>query len=148
MAIGLGLKMGVVSRGDGATADMRSVYQAGGVAIDPGGVARPRQIAPGEHRGQWVLIPQDAPDRLRDPKRLWAEAARAERQWNAQEARILDVQIPRGFPETAIDDLVHAVYDEYVEGGLAAQVDYHVSPARDGGSNPHLHGLLSTGPPA
>ena len=140
----LGLKFGVVSLAAGATALMRSVYQAGGVATDPGGVVRKRRIAPGEHCGQWILLPTDAPDWASDPGRLWSAAGRAERQWNAQEARILDVQIPRGFPETAIPDLVHAINGEYAEGGLAVQVDYHVSPARDGDPNPHLHGLIST----
>ena len=148
MDASLGMKMGMVSRGDGATAQMRSIYQAGGVATDPSGVARSRQIAPGEHRGQWLLIPKDAPEWASDRQRLWSEAGRAERQWNAQEARVLDIQVPREFPEAAIGDLVHAVYDRFVEGGLAVQVDHHVSPARDGRENPHLHGLISTRPVA
>ena len=89
-------------------------------------------------------MPDDAPDWANEIGCLWREAGRIERQWNAQEARFLDLQIPREFPEAGINDLVHAVYDRFVEDRLAAQVDYQISLARDGGRNPHLHGLIST----
>lgn len=140
----LGLKYGVVSCSAGETAAEHSAYQAGGRAVDMHSVARERRLGPGEHVRQWVLAPRNAPAWAKDPGRLWREAARAERQWNAQQARFLDLQIPREFPEAAIDDLVHALYDRCVKDGLVVQVDYHVSLARDGGRNPHLHGLIST----
>ncbi|CAN2535945.1 hypothetical+protein [Methylocapsa aurea] len=58
----------------------------------------------------------------------------------------MDVQIPRGIPYEWVDELVQEIYDPFVSDGLVAQVDFHVSPARDMGENPHLHGLISTRP--
>lgn len=135
----LGLKVAIVSRGRDHTALDRARYQLEERGTDIDGDKEAR----GSHRAHWMLGPAGAPAWVSDAHIVWENAARAERQWDAQEARILDVQIPRGLPRHLVPELVDEIYRPFVDGGLVVQVDYHVSMARDGGENPHLHGMIS-----
>ncbi|WP_428990938.1 MobA/MobL family protein [Methylocapsa aurea] len=142
----LGMRLAIVSRGHGRSALARSNYQLGDTPVDCTYVDESTFASTASHRRHWMLTPTNAPPWASDARTVWSAAARAERQWNAQEARILDVQIPRGIPYEWVDELVQEIYDPFVSDGLVAQVDFHVSPARDMGENPHLHGLISTRP--
>ncbi|WP_377033880.1 MobA/MobL family protein [Microvirga sp. GCM10011540] len=138
------VKYGPVSRSKGWTARMRSTYQAGGLAPDLQRIVREFRLEPGEHRGQWLLTPPQAPEWAENPVVLWSRAGAMERRYDAQEARYLDIQWPRAMPVTLSGEVVTEVYDLFKNAGLAVQIDMHVVPARDGGENPHLHGLIST----
>jgi hypothetical protein len=140
----LGVAFAILARSRGQTAWLRSVYQTGGTAVDLAGVSQTFVVAPGEHRQTWLLLPPSAPNWAYDRRRLWEEAARVERQWNGQEARRLDVQLPRDIPEELVGDVVRSIYGGFAENNLAVQVDYHVDAADDGGPNPHLHAIIST----
>ena len=140
----LGVSFAIISRTRGETALARSAYQKGRVAIDWKGVARSFEMAPESHGGHWLFVPPEAPAWARDSVLLWSAAGFAERQRNAQEARRLDIQIPRGIPDNLVETLARAIYGSFSASGLAVQVDYHVKTARDGGKNPHLHGIIST----
>ncbi len=142
----LGMRFAIVSRGHGRSALARSDYQLGHAPVDYTYIDESTLASTASHRRHWMLTPNDAPLWASDARTVWSAAARAERQWNAQEARILDVQIPRGIPYEWVDELVREIYGPFVSDGLVAQVDFHVSPARDMGENPHLHGLISTRP--
>lgn len=135
----LGLNIAIVSRGRGHTALDRARYQLEERSRDIEG----DEEAQGSHRAHWMLGPADAPSWVSNAHLVWKKAAHAERQWDAQEARILDVQIPRGIPYHLIPELVDEIYRPFAKGGLVVQVDWHVSTARDGDENPHLHGLIS-----
>ena len=89
-----GIHFDVVARSRGMTAARRAAYQAGGRARGPDGKIYNYRVRPEERRGHWLLLPRDAPRWTSDE--VWAQAAKMERQWNAQEGRILDIQLPRG----------------------------------------------------
>ena len=99
-------------------------------------------MPPGECRGHWLFVPEGAGEWAADPKRLWEAAGRAERQYDAQEGRFLDLQVPRGVPDALYPELAKSMAQPFVRDGLPVQVDWHVRPACDGEPNTHLHCLI------
>lgn len=139
----VGVSFGAVSRARGGSALQRSRYQTeGGVAGStfPEGV----DAEPAAQFGHWLLLPDEAPTWSEDRVALWTRAARAERRYDAQEARYLDVTWPRQLPLSAVDEAVKLLFGRFRRDGLAVQVDLHVEEARDGLPNPHLHALIAT----
>ena len=135
------INFGIISRSGGVNALVRSAYQMGGVARDARGEQRCFYLDPGEHAGQWLLLPRDAPEW--DCGTLWQAAAHAERQCNSQEGRTIDFQIPREVPEVLFSKLAFALYGIFPRCGLAVQIDAHCRVASDGAANPHFHALVS-----
>ncbi len=145
LARSLGLEFGIVQRTLGETAATASIYAAGGIAIDALGIER-RRDRPLDHRAQWMLLPPSAPAWATDPSELWRRAGAAERQFNAQEARTLDITLPRELPASVHDEFVRFVFAPFIADGLPVQVDLHIKPARDGRPNPHIHAVAGTRP--
>ena len=139
----LGLRFAVVSRSRGVTASMRSAYQMGGTVVDPMAIKRRYNIARTMHLAQWILLPDHAPAWANDASTLWRNAGLAERQCNAQEARVLDMQLPPEFPEPLIPDLARALYTLFADGGLAVQIDHHRQLLRNGADGHHLHAIIA-----
>ncbi|WP_350356090.1 MobA/MobL family protein [Acidisoma cladoniae] len=90
-----------------------------------------------------VLLPEGAPDSLRDPGILWRAVEESERRHDAQLARQVLISIPRQCPPDLRLELLKAVASPWVSMGMACQIDLHCPTASDGDEQPHGHLLLT-----
>lgn len=97
----------------------------------------------GEHQGHAVLLPDGAPEWAADAPELWRRAEAAGRRYDAQTARIVEIEIPRAVPPEMRMQYAQAIVRPWVEAGMGAQIDVHCTPAADGGENPHAHVVLT-----
>ena len=91
-----------------------------------------------------ILTPHGIPHWCRDRADLWNRFEGAERQWNGQPARTVDLTLPR---ELSIEQnwalAQRFVRDEFVSKGMIADMALHNPMASDGKPNPHVHVLLT-----
>ena len=89
-----GVNLGLVQRSKGQTAIERSAYQRRGSArLADGSVVNYSDRE--DHVAHFVLAPDGAPAWATDCKQLWIKAAAAEKRADAQEARLLELSLPR-----------------------------------------------------
>ena len=131
----------VVKRGKGQSSVAGAAYRAGERLVDErtGEVHDYRRrsgvVAPAE-----ILAPPGAPGWAYDRSTVWNKAELAERQWNAQPARSLDMAIPEELPREAGMDLVRRhVQGQFVRQGMIADVSWH----EDENGRGHAHVLLT-----
>jgi Ti-type conjugative transfer relaxase TraA len=92
-----------------------------------------------------VMLPDGAPDHLRDRERLWNEVEAAEIRKDAQLAREIEFAIPRELsPEKGIDLARDFVGREFVSRGMIADLNVHWDVGADGQPRPHAHVMLTT----
>ena len=96
-----------------------------------------------------ILLPEGAPDWMRDRAALWdaAEDAadRSTRPDTAQTARAIDAALPRGLArEEQIELARDFAAEAFVARGMAVDMAIHDAPASDGGRNAHVHYLVAT----
>lgn len=137
-----GLNLSVLSRSRGQSAVERSAYQrrtsvqlADGSIIDHSGR--------NDHVANFVVTPDGAPAWALDCDQVWQRAAAAEKRADAQEARAIELSLPR---ELATDDwieIARRIASVTAKHGMIVQVDIHCPVASDGGLNPHVHFLIS-----
>ncbi len=91
-----------------------------------------------------ILLPEGAPDRLRDRATLWNEVEAIEKRKDAQLAREVEFAIPR---EMGREDGIALARDfvgrEFVERGMVADLNVHWDHAADGTAKPHAHVMLT-----
>jgi len=91
-----------------------------------------------------ILLPQGAPDRLRDRATLWNEVEATEKRKDAQLAREVEFAIPR---EMGREDGIALARDfvdrEFVTRGMVADLNVHWDHASDGTAKPHAHVMLT-----
>jgi hypothetical protein len=134
-------RIGIVQRSKNGSAIARAAYQACTKMMAPDGTEYDftgNRETHG-HRKTIILAPSDCPDWAHDPQQLWERAVRAETRCNAQEARIFEIALPRELPPELWDEAIRAMLAPFAEDGAILQVDIHVTPASDGGLNPHIH---------
>lgn len=132
-----------ISRADGSSAVGAAAYRTGTRLKDD----RTDRIYNYAHRNgveaSGTLLPKDAPDW--DTGQLWNEAEKAEKRKDALVAKEFQCAIPRELDEAQRKELVeNFVRDEINARGLAASYGIHQTEANDGGTNPHVHILIST----
>jgi hypothetical protein len=132
----------VVQRSRGGCARHMSAYQLRGRFTAPNGKTVDYSSR-GDHVATLMLAPAGAPAWAKDPNEYWRRAALAEKRWDAQEARIIQLSLPRGLTRTDCVDIARKVGSTFVKHGLVVQVDIHCTTASDGGENPHAHFLIS-----
>jgi hypothetical protein len=133
-----GFKLGLVQRSKGQSAVERSAYQRRGAArFGDGSVVDYSDR--GDHIAHFVLAPEDAPAWASDCEQLWMRAAAAEKRANAQEARLIELSLPRALVRENWIELARRVGRLLVKKGMVVQVDIHCPLACDGLPNPHLH---------
>jgi len=137
------VQLGVVSRSEGHSAVKRSAYQSCGRLVDHMGYRFDYSRKRAEHALTVMLCPDDAPDWTRDPGEVWRRAAAIEKRVDAQEARIIDLSMPRQVPRSLWEACIRHVYEPFREKGMILQIDIHDSPASDGGRNVNVHGLAT-----
>jgi len=137
------VQLGVVSRSEGHSAVKRSAYQSCGRLVDHDGRRFDYSRKRPEHAMTAMLCPDDAPEWTRDPGEVWRRAAAMEKRVDAQEARIIDLSMPRQIPHSHWEACIRYVYEPFREKGMILQIDIHDSPASDGGRNVNVHGLAT-----
>lgn len=91
-----------------------------------------------------VLLPDGAPEHLRDREKLWNAVEAAELRKDAQLAREIEFAIPRELNEAdgirLARDFVQA---EFVDRGMIADLNVHWDVGADGEAKPHAHVMLA-----
>ncbi len=91
-----------------------------------------------------ILLPENAPDWMRDREKLWNAVERVEKRKDAQLAREITVALPRELsPEQNWDLLTSFVQTTFVDHGMVADVAFHRGHAGGGEDQPHGHVLLT-----
>jgi hypothetical protein len=96
-----------------------------------------------DHVAHFIVAPDDAPAWATDWKELWTRAAAAETRANAQEARLIELSLPRALARKDWIEIARRVAKALAKRGMVVQVDIHCSIASDGGLNPHVHFMLT-----
>ena len=91
-----------------------------------------------------VMLPEGAPERLRDRETLWNEVEATEKRKDAQLAREVEFAIPRELTKEQGIALARAfVQREFVERGMVADLNVHWDIGADGEAKPHAHVMLA-----
>ena len=91
-----------------------------------------------------VMLPEGAPERLRDREALWNEVEATEKRKDAQFAREVEFAIPREMTrEQGVALARDFVAREFVERGMIADLNVHWDSGADGRAKPHAHVMLT-----
>ena len=91
-----------------------------------------------------VMLPDSAPERLKDRATLWNEVEAGEKRKDAQLAREIEFSIPREINrEQGILLARDFVKREFVDRGMVADLNVHWDRAEDGSPKPHAHVMLA-----
>jgi len=91
-----------------------------------------------------VMLPEGAPERLRDRETLWNEVEAREVRKDAQLAREVEFSIPREMSQVQGVALARDfVEKQFVERGMVADLNVHWDKGKDGEPKPHAHVMLS-----
>lgn len=87
-----------------------------------------------------ILLPAEAPERLKDRQLIWNLAEASETRKNSQVAREIEIALPSELSRTEQIDLVREYAGVFTRDGMIADVCIH---DKDDG-NPHAHIMLTT----
>ncbi len=91
-----------------------------------------------------VMLPESAPERLRDHATLWNEVEAGEKRKDAQLAREIEFSIPRELNrEQSVALAREFVAEQFVKRGMVADLNVHFDRAEDGSPKPHAHVMLA-----
>ncbi len=92
-----------------------------------------------------VMLPDGAPEHLRDRERLWNEVEAVEVRKDAQLAREVEFALPRELDQAEGIRLAREfVKAEFVDRGMIADLNLHWDIGADGLAKPHAHVMLTT----
>ena len=134
-------RLGIIQRSRGGSAIRRSAYQACQRMEDPNGVVFDYSKNRDSHGHVQTIVcaPPGSPPWVQDPRTLWLKAVCAERRRDAQEARTIELSLPRSLPRDLWEGCVRAVVAPFVAVGMVVQADIHERPAADDDPNGHVH---------
>ena len=91
-----------------------------------------------------VMLPDGAPEHLRDRQALWNEVEATEKRKDAQLAREVEFSIPREMTkEQGVALAREFVAKEFVARGMVADLNVHWDIGSDGNAKPHAHVMLT-----
>jgi hypothetical protein len=91
-----------------------------------------------------IFAPKDAPEWAKDREQLWNRAEAAERQWNGQPARNLDMAFPDKLNQQQREWLIKDfVREQFVRKGMVADVNIHAPHPGGDERNYHAHVMLT-----
>lgn len=91
-----------------------------------------------------VMLPEGAPERLRERETLWNEVEATEKRKDAQLAREVEFAIPREMSqEQGVALAREFVQREFVDHGMVADLNVHWDIGPDGEAKPHAHVMLA-----
>jgi Ti-type conjugative transfer relaxase TraA len=92
-----------------------------------------------------ILLPENAPEFMRDREQLWNNVEAIEKRKDARLAREVQFSLPRELTlEQNIALAKEFVQKTFVDGGMVADMSIHVDAGKDGEAQPHVHVLLAT----
>jgi MobA/MobL family len=134
----LGCDLSLVQRSRGGDALWHSAYVCGGTArLADGSVVNFSKR--NDVVAAFIVKPKGTPAWAADCAQLWKRAVAAEKRADAQEARLVELSIPRAIPRKYWVELAQHVARALVTHGMVVQVGIHCSLASDGDINPHAH---------
>lgn len=135
------LSIQIVKRSSGRDAVAAAAYRAGQKLDDE----QYGLVQDFTHKGvvfQEILLPQNAPARLKDRETLWNEVERIEKRKDAQLAREINIAFPK---EMSIDEMKECarsyIQETFVDEGMIA--DWAIHNGEPEQPNPHFHVLLT-----
>jgi ATP-dependent exoDNAse (exonuclease V) alpha subunit len=103
-------------------------------SFDKPDVVHTEILAPGQNAPAWVY----------DREALWNAVEKAEKRYDAQLCREIELTLPRELSAEARIELVRQfVRDQFVSRGMVADLALHNPDAADGREQPHAHVLLT-----
>jgi Ti-type conjugative transfer relaxase TraA len=134
----------LISRGSGRSAVAAAAYRAASRLHDQRlGRSHDFTAKTGVVHSE-VMLPEGAPERLRDREILWNEIEAVEKRKDAQLAREVEFALPR---EMSKDHGVALARDfverEFVARGMIADLNVHWDISADGEAKPHAHVMLT-----
>jgi Ti-type conjugative transfer relaxase TraA len=91
-----------------------------------------------------VMLPENAPDELRDRERLWNDVEAFEKRKDAQLSREVEFAIPREMTQVQGVELARDfAQTEFVTRGMIADLNVHWDIGADGLAKPHAHVMLT-----
>ena len=86
-----------------------------------------------------ILLPKNAPERLKDRQVLWNEVEKVNKNKNARYARQFEISLPKELTTEQNIELAHDyVQRNFVDLGMCADWAYHDKPG-----NPHMHLMVT-----
>jgi hypothetical protein len=92
----------------------------------------------------FILIPQGAPDWVRDREELWNRVERAEKHPRGVLYREIEISLPRDLPREMWRGFISDACTPYLATGVPVDAAIHCPRAADGGEQPHGHLLIPT----
>lgn len=139
------MNVSMISRSAGRSSTAAAAYRAGERILDERqglefDYARRAGVLSAE-----ILLPEGAPEQLRDRVTLWNAVEQGEKRKDAQLAREVTVALPNELTEAQRGELVRGfVQDRFVAKGMIADIAIH-APGKDGDQrNHHAHIMLTT----
>lgn len=131
----------VISRSAGRSSIAASAYRAAEKMVDEKtGLVHDFRKKNGVDYTE-ILLPTNAPERLKSRAELWREVERVEKRKDAQLAREINVALPVELPHEAQIELAKQfVQDTFVRDGMIADLCVHDLDSE----NPHFHVMLTT----
>ncbi|MBN9289051.1 MAG: Ti-type conjugative transfer relaxase TraA [Gammaproteobacteria bacterium 39-13] len=134
------LDVKTISRSQGRSAVGAAAYRAGARLLDERlGVEYDYSNKKGVVYSE-IMAPLDAPEWVKDRKRLWNEVEATEKRKDSQLAREVLIALPKELTQDERVDLIREYCDkQFVSKGMIADVNIH----EDNPENPHAHILLT-----
>lgn len=90
-----------------------------------------------------ILLPEGAPEWMKDRQQLWQAADKAEKRKDAQLFREFEVGVPNEFSdELAVALVRNFIKQNFIDEGMAADFALHNPKYKDGHQNKHVHIML------
>jgi len=91
-----------------------------------------------------IMLPEGAPERWLDRSTLWNEVEAGEKRKDAQLARDIEISLPRELGQTEAIRLARDfMQEQFVDRGMVADLNVHLTKANDGELQPHAHVMLT-----
>lgn len=134
----------VISRAGGRSSVAAAAYRtAGRLHDDRQGLEHDYSRKEGVDHCE-IMVPENAPDWMRDRNQLWNAVEIVEKRRDAQLAREIEVSLPRELDRDQRLELLRGfIQREFVDRGMIADVAVHEGKARDGLGQPHAHVMLT-----
>jgi Ti-type conjugative transfer relaxase TraA len=130
----------IISRGQGRSAVAAAAYRAGDRFVDEERKRTFDYTHKTEVIHSEIILPEPAPQWMKDRERLWNAVEARERRRDARLAREIEFALPQELSQVdAIGLARDYVRDEFVARGMVADLNIHWEP-----DNPHAHVMLTT----
>lgn len=133
----------VISRSQGRSSVASSAYRSAEKLIDERTGLTHDFTRKSDVVDKAILLPENAPEWMRDREKLWNAVEQVEKRKDAQLAREINVALPRELsPEQNWALLTSFVQKEFVDHGMVADVAFHRGH-KGGEDQPHGHVMLT-----